>query len=256
MKLLIISLLLSMSSLAQAFTTYDLYNSKTSEGLPLFVEGDFVENENIPTWGVNNRLGDGASISYSFADWNYSCGRESSCFSLTDFMPTGYQEVIGSAFDAWADVSNLSFNQVADQSGDIVLGGEFIDGVGSELAHAGIGVNDFSNGTETISYISSGFVHFDSDEPWSLDGSERDLYSVALHEIGHALGLDHSDDSSALMYRLYTGTNSLQEDDIAGIQYLYGASVSPVPEASTYLMFLLGLAMVAGYGRRAVTRQV
>jgi hypothetical protein len=248
MKLLIATVLLSMSSLVQAFATYEF---GTLKNYP-----EFAENENIPTWGVDNRLGEAASISYSFADRNYTCDESGSCFSLTDFIPTGYQDVIGSAFNAWASVSNLSFNQVVDQSGDIVLGGEFIDGVSSELAHAGIGALYFSNGFETTSYISSGYVHFDRDEPWSLDGSERDLYSVALHEIGHTLGLDHSEDPNALMYYLYTGTDLLQDDDIAGIQFLYGASVSPVPEASTYLMFLLGLAMVAGYGRRAVIRQV
>lgn len=53
-----------------------------------------------------------------------------------------------------------------------------------------------------------------------------DLYSVAAHEIGHALGLKHSQDNQALMapfYQGYTGDAiHLQQDDIRGLQHLYG----------------------------------
>lgn len=253
MKLVLATLLLTASSVAHAFTVYDL--GTASAGFPAF-----AENENTPTWGENNRLGDGASISYSFAESNYGCDGGSfpaaNCSSLNDFMPTGYLGVIASAFGTWGSVSNLSFNLLDNQAGDIVIGGEVIDGASGELGHAGIGVQLLSDGLETISFISSGAVHFDSEEPWSLDNSGTPLFSIALHEIGHALGLDHSADTNSVMYYRYTGTNSLQADDIAGIQYLYGASVSAIPEPSTYLLFLLGLAMVVGYGRRAVIRQV
>ncbi|VAW47932.1 hypothetical protein MNBD_GAMMA04-1951 [hydrothermal vent metagenome] len=240
--------LMSFASFSQAYTVYDLYTKKNP---PIY-----AENENIPTWGYDNRLGDGATLSYSFAESNYACDSSSGCFSLSDFMPTGYQDTIALAFDAWASVSNLSFSVAADQSGDIVLGGEAIDGLSGELGHARI-VTPYrsGNGLEALSYISSGAVHFDPDEPWSLSGSSTPLFDVALHEIGHTLGLDHSEDKNAVMFSIYEGTNALQADDIAGIQYLYGASVSPVPEPSTYLMLLLGLAMVAGYGRRAVASQ-
>ena len=247
--LMVFVILASIANTAQAFQVYDL---GTIAGFP-----DFAENENIPTWGESNRLGDGASISYSFAESNYSCDAVSGCFSLNNFMPTGYQSVIASAFDAWSAVADLSFTQVGNQAGDIVLGGEMIDGFSNELGHAGIGVSYSSNGFETISYIANGTVHFDGDENWSLtNNTGTSLYGIALHEIGHALGLEHSLDSNAVMYNTYSGINSLQVDDINGIQYLYGASVSAVPEPSTYLMFLLGLAMVAGYGRRASLRKL
>ena len=48
------------------------------------------------------------------------------------------------------------------------------------------------------------------------------LYAVALHEIGHILGLDESDTTNAVMYLFFQGKTHLEDDDIKGIQNLYG----------------------------------
>lgn len=52
------------------------------------------------------------------------------------------------------------------------------------------------------------------------------LFLVAAHEVGHALGLSHSNDQRALMFPNYAYISPsefpLSPDDISGIQSIYG----------------------------------
>lgn len=145
---------------------------------------------------------------------------------------------IRGSFDRWAAVTPLTFTETSS-GGDIRIGwhtgdhgdGSSFDGPGNVLAHA---FYPPPNGGEI-----AGDMHFDDAETWSVNTppSGFDLATVALHELGHSLGLGHSSVSSAVMYAFYGGARrELAADDIEGIQSIYGTYpfIPTVLKAGTY----------------------
>src|SRR5687767_10225158 len=100
-------------------------------------------------------------------------------------------------------------------------------GSNDELAHAW-GPDDASS--------LAGDVHFDNGNFWGTlnSGSTADLIEVAVHEVGHALGMQHEDDFNCIMnsnqggFYGGPGTAFLFQDDINGIQSLYGTGLGYV----------------------------
>ncbi|KAM8813873.1 interstitial collagenase [Rhynchonycteris naso] len=133
---------------------------------------------------------------------------------------------IKKAFQLWSNVTPLTFTKVSEGQADIMI--SFVwrdhgdnspfDGPGGNLAHA------FQPGPRL-----GGDVHFDEEEVWTSDFRNYNLYRVAAHELGHSLGLSHSTDIGALMYPSYifSGEVQLSQDDINGIQTIYGPSKNP-----------------------------
>lgn len=138
----------------------------------------------------------------------------------TDFSEDIAKRAIKDAFDQWSSKTPLNFTKVTSGA-DIKLSWATgnhdncrpFDGPSGELAHA--------------FFPQDGRVHFDDDELWTdtLISLGKDFASVALHELGHTLGLGHSNDPFAVMFPFFmVRRRSLGQDDIAGIQSIYGAN--------------------------------
>jgi hypothetical protein len=151
----------------------------------------------------------------------------------SDIAGTAEQQAVRDAMHLWHVVSNVSFTEntsnpslaqirVSWATGEHGHGQPF-DGKancftekGLVLAHA--------------AYPEDGDVHFDDDEVWTTEPAFAceqpvDLMTVALHEVGHSLGLQHVEDPESIMYPAYLGTRRyLDVDDILGVQSLYGHS--------------------------------
>lgn len=76
----------------------------------------------------------------------------------------------------------------------------------------------------------AGDMHLDDSENWGI-GQGVDIFSVALHEAGHALGLGHSDTPGTVMYPYYSKVTGLTGADIAAIRQLYGSRDSSAEPA-------------------------
>lgn len=202
-------------------------------------------------WG-SPVFGTGATVTWSYMASGVDCSADGGglCSSFASFMPVGFEAAVNAAFAAWAAVADLTFMQIADggeafnapgTSGDIRLGGHTFDGPSGTLAH---GYYPPVNGD-----TAAGDIHFDTAESWKLGwgGPGFNIYQVLSHELGHALGLDHTAVPNSLMNPFYTEAfMGPQADDIAGMQYIYG----PVPEPSTWALFAIGVAALSLSRRR------
>ena len=171
------------------------------------------------------------TVTWSFADlYIPSDPREShlgDTFALDD--RDGMRSLIRDAFAAWENVCGIDFVEVADSiSSDIRIGW-----TSPARGDGPYGTLAYYSWTWSGSTTLSGVIVVD----WDDSGRPlSELYDTVLHEVGHAVGLDHSNVANVVMsgglgtepggltpyWSGVPGRDPLQPDDIAGARHLWG----------------------------------
>ena len=171
---------------------------------------------------------------------------------------------IARALAEWAKVAQITWvpdaSPTADRTINILFAtgdhgdGFPFDGPGGVLAHT------FYPSLPAAEPL-AGDMHFDDAESWHF-GSNFDVFSVALHEIGHALGLGSSDNPDSVMYPYYRLRTGLAQEDRDAIWTLYAArtetppltlTVNPPPITTTSATISLSGTVTGGSGTPTVT---
>ncbi|EFA10593.2 Matrix metalloproteinase-16-like Protein [Tribolium castaneum] len=178
---------------------------------------DIIRNKRSKRYVLGSEGWGKRTISYFIANWSPKLGQAS------------VSRNIELALKTWGKYGHLKFEKRQNPDADIIVafGSGYhgdtspFDGPGNILAHAFF-PNEGSDGF-------GGDIHFDADENW-VDGNGTDgteFVMVALHELGHSLGLAHSPVSGSVMFPYYRGLDGNEKelqlgyDDILGMYELY-----------------------------------
>lgn len=169
-----------------------------------------------PAWQVD-------AIEWSFAP----AGTTDGSHVVSDAIDVSLRPLIRAAFARWSEVSGLGLHEVVDPAAaEILVGWGSFGATGGQIGEAAC---QFIG-----SALTSVLVRLEDPDERPLvttgDGqlvyanTQARLYTLALHEIGHSLGLAHSDDLYSVMYATITArAGDLSPLDVAGVRALYPA---------------------------------
>jgi hypothetical protein len=146
------------------------------------------------------------------------------------FATADWQAQILDAAASWEKAANLNVSLVTDDGSPVGVSGDQQD----DPRFGDIRIGGFAMSSKTLAFAylpppsnggtDAGDIFFNTSISWQINGKTYDLRTVALHELGHALGMGHSAISTAVMWPSYTGSKqALTTDDISGIRTIYGA---------------------------------
>ena len=142
-------------------------------------------------------------------------------------------EALRDAFETWENVAAINFVQGGSSADVTLVAKPYSDDILGE-AVTGIVTTPGANGATIFNEAVQSTVYFDSsDQTWSPfgDTGSENFFAVAVHEIGHVIGLGHVSDDTQIMHDFLIATD-LGSGDIEGAQTLYGTDVGDEPVSS------------------------
>lgn len=213
----------------------------------------------IPTMGITWPATNSAAptvITYSFADERFESylGTQYGGYpELASTLTATQAGLFEQALQTWETVAAVDFVLVGDTPWtSLRVGLSSIDGKGGTLGVATL----WNSGTTTTKST----VEFDladlataSYTTSSPPAGVVSFYQIALHKIGHVLGLNHSTIYNDIMYPYANRTVTLSTDDTTTLVSLYGAPKIPASSAVplTANQTQIQKCYIAYYGRPA-----
>lgn len=186
-------------------------------------------------WGAPD-YGSGAEVTYAFLQRAQTfagarnCARMLPIQSLTKralISRAVLREIVRRAAAVWSAAAPIRFREVDDaEQADIAIGAQ--DGARG-VAFTNVSRDDRGG---PVSPLTKATICLDPSERWSagFDGDPRtyDLPRVLVHELGHAIGLDHQGRDTGIMGYAYIEQRdiALAPTDIAALTRLYGPPAS------------------------------
>ncbi len=229
------------------------------------------------TWAY---IPQGSGVNYSYAQTAQLSGLNKIDTLRANLGTTAFDAAVQRAFDTWSAATNLTFVNVS-QSDPTNVGSY----AGNTLVDIRIGAYDFDPNASVGAIGFSppfldigadalaGDIAFNFENSFAINvgpdgtplaygpGYLNDIEGLLLHEIGHALGLDHVFPTSGAdplvnavmcsggLCNFNVINHVLSDDDLAGIRYIYG-NPPAVPVPAAVWLLLSGVIGAGAFARR------